>query len=280
SAGRWMDDNDRDWTDFVSGTQAPLSGRPVGWDMPDRDLAVIDTGTLSVSYATRLMTLCMDVAVNPATGQITVIGTDARNEVRFEPNLNGVFLRVNLARVDPNNFSRTIIDLNPHLDYVTRSLPVAERERSIGEPRGIIWNSTGTRAYIAGMGSGNLITIDAAGERLSPQPVKLGAGACGLALDESRRRLYVFNRFAATISIVDTETEEVIGAVPLFDPTPQPIKAGRSHFYDTHKTSGLGHVSCASCHPDGRMDRLAWDLGNPAGTVLRMTNSVGTPRLY
>jgi len=279
-AGRWMDDNDRDWTDFVSGTQAPLSGRPVGWAMPDRDLAVIDTATLSVSYATRLMTLCMDVAVNPATGQITVIGTEARNEVRFEPILNGVFLRVNLARVDPNDFGRTIIDLNPHLDYVTRTLPVAERERSIGDPRGIIWNSAGTRGYIAGMGSGNLITIDANGERLSPQPVKLGAGACGLALDETRQRLYVFNRFAATISIVDTETEEVIGAVPLFDPTPQNIKAGRRHFYDTHKTSGLGHVSCASCHPDGRMDRLAWDLGDPAGAVLRITNSAGTPPVY
>jgi len=280
-AGRWRDDNDRDWTDFVSGPQAPLSGRPVGWDMPDRDLAVIDTATLSVSYATRLMTLCMDVAVNPATGQITVIGTDARNEVRFEPILNGVFLRVHLAQVDPTDFARTIIDLNPHLDYATRTLPVAERERSLGDPRGIIWNSTGTRGYIAGMGSGNLITIDANGERLSPQPMKLGAGTCGLALDESRQRLYVFNRFEATISVVDTETEEVIGTVPLFDPTPQVIKAGRRHFYDTHKTSGLGHVSCASCHPDGRMDRLAWALGDPAGTVVRITNNItGIPVVY
>ena len=108
-----MDDNRRDWTDFVSGAQAPLSGRPVGWDMPDRDLAAIDTATLSVLYATRLMTLCMDVAVNPATGQITVIGTEAQNEVRFEPILNGVFLRVNLARVDPNDFARTTLDLEP-----------------------------------------------------------------------------------------------------------------------------------------------------------------------
>ena len=164
---------------------------------------------------------------------------------------------------------------------MTRTLPVAERERSIGDPRGILWNSTGTRGYITGMGSGNVITIDVNGERLSPQPVKLGDGASGLALDETRERLYAFNRFAATLSIMDTETEEVIGAVPLFDPTPQDIKAGGRHFYDTHKTSGLGHVSCASCHPDGRMDRLAWDLGDPAGTVVRITNnSVGAPIAY
>jgi YVTN family beta-propeller protein len=280
-AGRWMDDNEHDWTEFVSGSQAALSGRPVGWDIPDHDVAIIDTETLAVSYANNLMTLCMDVAVNPATGQITVIGTDARNEVRFEPILNGVFLRVNLARVDPNNFSRTISDLNPHLDYVTRTLPVAEREKSVGDPRGIIWNSAGTRGYVTGMGSGNLITIGANGQRLSPQPVKLGEGACGLALDETRHRLYVLNRFAATISVVETEAEKVIGAVPLFDPTPQDIKAGRRHLYDTHKTSGLGHVSCASCHPDARMDRLAWDLGNPAGSVVRITNNItGLPRVY
>ncbi|MFP6596476.1 MAG: hypothetical protein VCC01_03385, partial [Candidatus Hydrogenedentota bacterium] len=32
----------------------------------------------------------------------------------------------------------------------------------------------------------------------------------------------------------------------------------------THENSGLGQIACASCHIDGRMDRLSWDLGNPA----------------
>ena len=55
--------------------------------------------------------------------------------------------------------------------------------------------------------------------------------------------------------------------VPLFDPTPVAVKTGRKHLYDTHKTSGLGQAACASCHVDGRFDRLAWDLGNPTGTM-------------
>ena len=40
--GRWVDDNGSDWSEFVSGTQAWRSGRPVGWDLLDHDLAVVD----------------------------------------------------------------------------------------------------------------------------------------------------------------------------------------------------------------------------------------------
>src|SRR6185503_8159740 len=32
TARRWMDDNGRDWTEFVSGTNATISGRVQGWD--------------------------------------------------------------------------------------------------------------------------------------------------------------------------------------------------------------------------------------------------------
>jgi len=43
--GRWMDDNEGDWTEFVSGTNAAMSGRVEGWDLPDHDLAIIDTAS-------------------------------------------------------------------------------------------------------------------------------------------------------------------------------------------------------------------------------------------
>src|SRR2546426_4949065 len=135
-----MDDNGGDWTEFVSGTNAALSGRVSGWDMPDHDVAVIDTATLGVTYLTGLMNICMDVAVNPASGQITVVGTDATNERRFESNLKSTFLRVSLALLDPMTQRKTIKDLNPHLDYTVRSIPQNERDQSIGDPRGIVWN--------------------------------------------------------------------------------------------------------------------------------------------
>jgi|GEM_PF-1140558 len=267
SNGRWVDDNTGDWTEFVSGTNAVLSRRVPGWDLADRDVAIIDTEDFSVTYATGLMNLCMGIAVNPASGAITVVGTDAINEVRFEPNLNGVFVRSKIGVVHPLTLAKTVKDLNPHLDYASRTLPPSERDKSIGEPRGIVWNSSGTRGYVTGMGSGNLVVIDASGERARALPIKLNEGPLGLALDEAHERLYVLNRFSSSLSVISTESESLLADVPFFDPTPRTVKAGRRHLYDTG-LSGLGQASCASCHPDARMDRLAWDLGDPSGELV------------
>jgi len=272
ATGHWLDDNNADWTEFISGTNAALSGRVQGWDLPDHDLAVIDTATLGVTYTTGLMNLCLGLGVNPASGEITVVGTDATNERRFEPNLKGVFIRVNAAVVNPTTLSKSVVDLNPHLDYLTNTVPVSERDKSISDPRGIVWNAAGTRGYISGMGSRNLAVIGADGHRARTLPIEVGEGPTGLALDEARQRLYVLNRFSASLSVVDTVTETVVTNAAFYDPTPDVIKKGRRHLYDTRKTSGLGHISCASCHADARGDRLAWDLGNPAGTMI--TNSL------
>src|SRR5206468_4471898 len=99
------------------------------------------------------------------------------------------------------------------------------------------------------------------------EPIDVGKGPSGLALDEARQRLYVFNRFSSSISLIDTSGHPALSAVSLFDPTPIDVSAGRRHLYDTRRTSAFGQVSCASCHVDARMDRLAWDLGNPAGEM-------------
>jgi YVTN family beta-propeller protein len=268
AAGQWMDDNAHDWTGLVSGPQASLSGRVTGWDLPDHDVAIIDTANNnSVTYANRLMNICMDLAVNPISGEIAVVGTDATNEVRFEPNVNGRFIRVNIGIVNPANPANTAIkDLNPHLTYTTPTIPQAQRDRGLGDPRGIVWNSAGNRGYVSGMGSNNLVVIDAAGNRAGlGDSIPVGEGPTGLALDESRARLYVLNKFESSISVINTTTETELTRVPFFDPSPAAIKVGRKHLYNTHLTSGLGITSCGSCHVDARMDRLAWDLGDPQG---------------
>jgi YVTN family beta-propeller protein len=286
AAGRWMDDNQGDWTEYIRGTNAAFTGRLPGWDIPDHDLAVINTATFGITYATGLMNICMAVAVNPGSGKVAVVGTDAINNVRFQPVLNGIFVRVELAQVDPVSLSNSVVDLNPHLTYQVSQVTQSERDKSVGDPRGITWNSAGTRGYVTGMGSDNIVVIDANGARAGLNPaiqLNTNSGPTGLALDQSRHRLYVYNRFAGTISTVDTSTESVLDTRPLFDPTPQVIKAGRPQLYSTHKTSGLGQAACGSCHVDSRFDRLAWDLGDPTdvmkiiGTNMNFLNTAALP---
>jgi DNA-binding beta-propeller fold protein YncE len=269
--GRWLDDNNADWTPLVSGTNAPFSGRVPGWDLLDRDIAVIDASTFQVSFVERLMNICMDLAVNPASGEIALVGSDGLNHVRFEPVLQSVFSRVLLALVQPGNSTTRVLDLNPHLDYTRRTIPPAERNKSLGDPRGALWNSSGTRLYVTGMGSDNLVALDSAGNRLGT--AALPAGPTGMALDEPRERLYVLNRFASSLTVLHSETLAVLETIPLYDPTPAQIKEGRPHFYSTHKTSGLGQLACASCHIDARMDRLAWDLGSQLGSIKKITST-------
>ncbi|QDV04817.1 hypothetical protein Poly30_03100 [Planctomycetes bacterium Poly30] len=266
AAGQWMDDNGGDWTNFVSGPQAAQSGRVVGWDVTDHDVAVIDAATLGVSYADRLMNLNMALAVHPVSGDITVVGTDSTNEVRFEPNLNGVFLRVVMGIVDESTLGVAVLDTNPHLTYQTSTVPQATRDLSLGDPRGIAWTSDGARGYVTGMGSNNVAVFNAAGSRIGT-PIEVGEGPTGIAIDDAGGRAFVVNKFDASVSTIDLAAAAEVSRVAFHDPSPLAIKVGRKHLYDTHATSGLGHVSCASCHVDARTDRLGWDLGDPAGLV-------------
>ena len=265
---RWLDDNGENWTDLVSGAGAPLSGRVPGWDLPDRDVALIDASTLEITYARRLMNLNMALGVHPTTGHVAVIGTDATNEVRFEPNLAGRFVRVVIATVDGTTGEAELHDLNPHLDYASSSVPPALREQSLGDPRGIAWSADGERGYVTGMGSNNVIVVNLAGERVSQKAtIEVGEGPTGVVVDDLRDRLYVLDKFESAVSVVHTGAELETDRVAFHDPSPPAVRAGRPLLYDTHATSGTGHLSCGSCHVDARMDRLAWDLGNPAGDM-------------
>ncbi len=297
ATGAWRDDNGGDWRDFIS------------WDMHDHDVAVIDAATLEVRYLAGLMTSCMHLTAGP-DGRLYLIGTEARNEIRFEPNLTGHFVRTMLAVADPGaakaaagsvrggadsggdavhraTHSATAkapplrVDLNPHLkaayDAGQPRVSADLRRRSLADPRAIVFEASGRRGYVSGLGSNNVAIIDPAGARLGE--IAVAEGPTGLALDEPHRRLYVLNRFAASISVIDTERDAVVQSVAFFDPTPPEIKAGRPFLYDAHRTSGLGVTACAACHLDGRTDQLAWDLGDPAGAVKTFNQECNRPFL-
>ncbi len=264
SDGRWLDDNNGDWTSLVSGGSG--GNRIAGWDLKDRDVAMIDADNLSVSYQSTLGNILMAMSAHPVTGDIYVVGTDATNHIRFEPNLNGTFMRHNLSRFTPGSGVATITDLNPHLDYTTPSITNPEKAKSVGDPRAVRWLADGSQAYVSGMGSNNLVIIDAEGNRVG-DPIAVGEGPTGVALNEGIGRGFVLNKFSASISTIDIATNQPVAETFFYDPTPVVIKTGRKHLYNTYTGSGNGTISCASCHVDGKWDRLGWDLGDPSGEM-------------
>ena len=248
SSGDWLDVNGADWSAAVS------------WDLHDHDVAIINAGSLSVSYATGLMNANMALGVRPG-GDVTAVGIDGINEVRFEPNVAGIFVRA-LAATVPGG---AVVDLNPHLDYSTPTVTQAVRDESLGDPRGIAWTGDGSRAFVSGMGSNNVAVVDGSLARVGL--IEVGEGPTGVRYDATESRVYVLNKFEGSISIIDADALTETQRVAFYDPTPSDIKDGRPFLYDTHRTSGLGQASCASCHIDGRMDQVAWDLGDPQGEV-------------
>lgn len=257
ATGMWLDENGADWSSFVT------------WDFHDHDIAIIDAATLGVQYVSGLMNLDMAIAAR-ADGAAVVVGTEALNDVRFEPNLTGQFVKSILAVIDPATSGATVVvDLNPQLEAAikagTKTRPMAERAASIADPRGVVFGGDGKVGYVTGMGSNIVAKIGSDGSRIGQ--IDVGQGPTGLVLHEPRGRLYVLNKFDATISVVDTTTFAEAGRIAFFDPTPAAIKLGRPFLYDARRTSGLGVTSCGACHIDGRMDQISWELGNPAGEM-------------
>jgi len=260
SAGVWRDVNNTSWNSAVT------------WNVQSNDVAVINANTLATSYAKGFMTTPMALGMMP-DGRLLAVGTEAKNEIRFEPVLRGVFIRSEAA-VLPIAGATTSSrgDLNPHLNYATGNIPTVQRFLSIGEPRGVVASANGSRAYAVGMGSSNIVAFSPSSYARLGQ-CNVGEGPTGIVLDAARARLFTLNRFGGSVSVVDESSLSPLAEVPFYDPTPQSVRSGRPLVFDTHATSGLGQASCGSCHIDARMDQLGWDLGDPSGTMKAFNQS-------
>ncbi len=269
----------------------------VRFSLPDKDVFAIDASAnppVPVAGPTGAVsgvgTILFNMAVNPVSGKVYVSNLESFNRVRFEGagNFSAGFkplgepasVRGHLAE------SRiTVLDggtpklrrLNKHIDYSTCCAPIpnAENDASIAFPLGMAVSSDGATLYVAGFGSsevGVYSTSELENDTFVPSsddqlPVS-GGGPTGLVLDEARSQLYVFTRFDNAISILATGTGEELLHLPLFNPEPASVVAGRPFLYDATVSSSHGDSACASCHIFGDFDSLAWDLGDPDGTVV------------
>ena len=264
---KWVDERGGDWSGC-------LPYRP-----GDHDLFAIDASSLAVSWVDHLGTSLFEVSTHPS-GKLWVPHTEARNHVRFEHGLGvaGHMVDNRIAVIDPAMSNAvTQIDLNTHIDRESDpATNLAERLASISQPGMLVWAADGSVGYLTAIGSRKVFRVDGSclagscifgANRAAPQAVEVGEGPTGVALHEGHERLYVLNRIAHSLAVVDTTSLGVVETLPLHDPTSATTREGRRFLYDGIDGSGHGDASCASCHVSGDLDGLAWDLGDPTGEL-------------
>lgn len=254
----WVDERgSTKWSQFVPHTLA------------DVDLVVIDAKQPAPQIereVTGLGTQIGNSVYDAARDRLLVVNLEARNEIRFERNLKGRFIsnRVSIIDFQTATPGASTIDLNPHIDLSVAKGSSAERAASLALPADIAIGADGT-FYVAATGSGKVGVFSRAGA--VQDRIGVGEGPTGLTIDEARQRLYVLNRFDQTLSVVNLVARAETARLSLgFNPEPQSVRAGRRFLYDGG-LSAHGDLACASCHMNGHRDGLAWDLGDPKGTM-------------
>ncbi len=260
----------------------PAWSNIIKFTMPDNDVVEIDAHSLTVSrYFSRVGTVNLGLAVSPLNGDLFVANTDARNLVRFEPNVRGHVVDSRITRIDISNGEANPVDLNAGFDYTTFPNLLA-LNTALAQPTATIFHPSGRFLYVAAYGSDRIGRVDTNGTVVARIDVgsfngtsvnpRTKRGPRGLALNAAAERLYVLNRIANTLAVIDTSNDTMMSEISVgtFDPTPVFIREGRGFLYDA-KLSGNGTMSCSSCHVDGEMDMLAWDLGDPLGKMETVT---------
>jgi YVTN family beta-propeller protein len=162
-------------------------------------------------------------------------------------------------------------------------LPLDEANAYFADPAGLAVHPDGSRAYLAAGGS-DVVTVmdlnrmaawlDGASNREKARaihnmelshdwivtriPTRQNPRAVVMSPDGSR--LYVGERLADTILVIDTENHEPLGRIVLGNGgDADPIRRGERVFNTASKTF-QGQFSCRSCHPDGHVDGLTYDF--------------------
>jgi len=259
----------------------------VPFSLPDYDVFEIDAVALTESRRiSGVGTVLFNIVASPVDDTLYVTNLNSRNHVRFAGVASRASSTVRGHNVDqqitviPPGQGAAMRPVNKHIDFSSPSGSQSERDLSLSTMLGMAISQDGQTLYVAAFGSGKIGIFDT-GElgddsfvpNAQDQLILSGGGPSGIVLDEASNRAFALTRFDNGISTIDLVTRQETDHLVMFNPEPVEITAGRKFLYDANLTSGNGNDSCASCHIFGDTDGLAWDLGEPDGTVAAIPNT-------
>lgn len=255
--------------------------------LPDRDLFAIVTQPNPAQDAldpaatrTGLGTTLFNLCPRPGTSELWIPNTDALNaDHKGEKNfVAGQVVSNRITVVDTaSSAPAVVIDLDA----------IAPSDRKCSQPTSVTFDANGTRAYVTSFGSDQLVVLD-----LAPGPQAVWAGVVTLPPKQVYPRgtgpraslfapgggkLYIYERIDNSVSAIDAAglpaggNFVVAANIPFtlgFEGITDEERLGR-HLFANARFSKSQTSSCASCHIDGHLDGLAWNLGNfldPEGT--------------
>jgi YVTN family beta-propeller protein len=186
-----------------------------------------------------------------------------------------------VARGAVMNSAIAFIETRP--DGRTVQFPLSEVNAYFADPSGVVLTPDDRIAFIAHGGAQIVTAVDvgvlrrivAAGDASALDALADDMGASleyviariptrenpqSLAISPDGRRVYVAERLADSIAVIDTERLEVIERIDLGGPEDLTAERRGERLFHNAGATFQGQFSCRSCHPDGHSDGLIWDF--------------------
>jgi len=186
-----------------------------------------------------------------------------------------------------NASALTLVWTGPDQRVVT--IVLDEARRGAANPSAVAWSPDGRQLCVAHAGTHELSIVDfkALEQKLAGAPAGQVIGDFAFlrgirerlalrgngprALVVSQGMAYAGEFFSDSVSTVDLSARSVTGVISLTAGTPSDREREGERLFHDATICHQGWQSCASCHPEGRVDGLNWDLlndgaGNPKNT--------------
>lgn len=272
------------WPAFGPAGPLPPDRDVIHFDLPGNPPAAIDHGDIALW---RMGSMNFDLKMD-SQGEIWVSNMDFNNLLLGEHQFpSGKIAKHRVSHAAPLPATPPPSGSPPPAIDLNANLPAALIGRTFcALPNEMAFSADGKTLYVACYETHNVVVVDldpshvpthrviaelkgltlptAAGERLN-------AGVRGIVLREPAGVLYAYSRDnriqVYPVPVAPGTVAAPVQTLPIgFDITSVAVKRGRFQHINARR-SASGVQSCNTCHVDGHMDRIAWDLSDFTGDL-------------